>query len=117
MPGVRSNPGEGDPVPYSPYFFRISCYAVSANDVPQVLNLRLQESALRKFQLQTGTSESFKNLPQAADVRLEVWGDHDDVIEVDQQCLPAESAEDLLHMSLKGGRSGGQPKRQHLPLP
>jgi len=85
--------------------------------MPQILNLRLQESALGRFELQTGTSESFENLPQAADVHLEVWGDHNDVIEVDQQCLPVESTEDLLHESLEGGQGGGQPKWQHLPLP
>jgi len=36
-------------------------------------------------------------------MRLEVWGDHDDVIEVDQQCLPVESVEDLFHKSLESG--------------
>jgi len=40
----------------------------------------------------------------------EVWGDHDGVIKVDQQCLPVEAAEDLFHESLKGGRGRGQPK-------
>jgi len=85
--------------------------------VPQVLNLRLQDSALGGFQLPTGTSESFKNLPQTTDMRLEVRGDHDDVIEIDQQHLPVEPTEDLFHESLKGGRGGGQPKGQHLPFP
>jgi len=63
----------GNPVLYSPYLFRIGLHAVAADDVPQVLNLRLQESALGGFQLQTGTSESFENLPQMTDVRLEVF--------------------------------------------
>jgi len=50
-------------------------------------------------------------------MRLKAWGDHDDVIEVDQQRLPVESAEDLFHESLEGGQGGGQPKGEHLPLP
>jgi len=35
----------------------------------------------------------------------EVWGDHDNVIKVDQQCLPVEAAEDLFNKSLKDGRT------------
>jgi len=50
--------------------------------VPQVLHLRLQESTLGGLELQTGTSESFENLLQMTDVCLEVWGDHNDVIEI-----------------------------------
>jgi len=45
-----------------------------------------------------------------ADMRLEVWRDHDDVTKIDQQCLPVEFTEDLFHMSLKGGRAGSRPK-------
>jgi len=59
----------------------------------------------------------FENFPQTADMSCEVWGDHDDVIEVDEQCLSVDSAKDLLHESLKGGRGKGQPKWQHLLLP
>jgi len=54
------------------------------------------------------------------DVCLQVWGDHDDVIEVDQQCLPVEPTQSmsLCSMSLwKVAKGGGQPKGQHLPLP
>jgi len=50
-------------------------------------------------------------------VRLEVWGDNDDIIEVDQQRLPVEPTEDLFHESLKGGWGVGQPKGQDLLLP
>jgi len=39
-----------------------------------------------------------------ADVRLEVWEDHDDIIEVDQQYLLVESTGDLFHKSLQGGQ-------------
>jgi len=56
---------------------------MTANDVPQVLQLRLQESALGWYEFRTGTSELFKHLPQTTDVCLEVWGDHEDVIKVD----------------------------------
>jgi len=85
--------------------------------MPQVLNLRLQQSALGRLQFQAGTSESFENLPQTTGLSREVWGDLDDVIEVDQQCLPVQSIKDLIHQSLKGGRGGDQPEWQHLPLP
>jgi len=115
MPGARSNP-EGNPVLYFLHLFRIRRHAVSTDDVPQVLNRRLQQSALGILQLQTSTSESSENVPQTTDVCPEVWGDHNDVIEVDQQCLPVKSTKDLFHQSLEGGRGGGQPKRQHLPF-
>jgi len=85
------------PVRYRPHLFRISRHTVSTDDVSQVLNLRLQQNARGRLQLQTGTSESFENLPQATDMSREVWGDHDDIIEVDQQCLPVQSAKNLFH--------------------
>jgi len=72
----------GNPVLYSLYLFRVGGHTVSTNIVPQVLHLRLQESALGGFELETGTSESFEYLPQMTDVGREVWGDYDDVIEV-----------------------------------
>jgi len=80
------------------------------DDVPQVLNLRLQENTLGGFKLQTGTSESFENLPQTTDVHLEVWGAHNCVIEVDQQCLSVDPTEDLFYESLEGGRAEVNPK-------
>jgi len=46
---------------------------MAVDDVSQVLHLRLQESALGGFELQTGTSEPFEYLPQTTDVCLEVW--------------------------------------------
>jgi len=50
MPGVRSNPG-GNPVFYSPYFLRVSCQAVVADDVFQVLNLRCNRAYLEGYSL------------------------------------------------------------------
>jgi len=92
---------------------------MAADDVPQVLHLRLQESALGGFELQTGTSESFENLPQTTDVSLEVKSG---VITMTSSryissVFQVEPTEDLFHEPLEGGGGGGQPKGQHLPLP
>jgi len=62
----------GNPIFYSSYLFRIDRHAVAADDVPQALHLRLQESVLGGFKLQTGTSESFEYLPQTTEVCLKV---------------------------------------------
>jgi len=87
------------------------------DNVSQVLHLRLQESALGRLELETGTSELFENLPQTTDMSWEVWGDYDDVIEVHQQCLPMEFTKDLFHEPLERSGGKGQPKGEHLQLP
>jgi len=48
------------------------------------------------------------------DVSRKVWGDHDDIIEVDEQGLPVEATENMLHKSLKGNRGESQTEQQHL---
>jgi len=88
-----------------------------ADNVSQVLDLQLQESAFRRFELEVGTPESFENLPQTIDVSGKVQRDHDDVIEVYQQRLPMESTQDLFHEPLECSGGGGQPKGKHFPLP
>jgi len=83
---------------------------VTADNVSQILNLRLQESAFGGFELETGTSESFEYLLQTIDVGRKVWGDDDDVIEVYQQCLPMESTKDLFHEPLECSGAEVNPK-------
>jgi len=112
--GVR---GTGGPVLYSSYLLGIGCHALPADNVSQVLNLRLQESAFGRFELEAGTPESFENFPQTIDVSQKVRRDHDDVIEVYQQRLPMESTQDLFHEPLERSRGGSQPKGEHFPLP
>jgi len=107
----------GGPVLYSSDLLGIGCHAMTANDVSQVLNLWLQESAFGRFELEAGTPEPFKYLRQTIDESRKVWGDHDDVIEVYQQCLLMESTKDLSHEPLERSGSGSQPKGEHLPLP
>jgi len=89
----------------------------SADNVSQVINLRLQESAIGEFELETGTPESFECLPQMINVGRKVWGDNDDIIEVYQQCLPMDSTKDLFLEPLERGGGGSQPKGEHFPLP
>jgi len=87
QPQESPQPGQilgGGPVLYSSYLLRVGCHPMTADNVSQVLNLPLQESALGGFELEVGTSESLENLPQTVDVSQKVWGDHDDVIEVYQ---------------------------------
>jgi len=88
-----------------------------ADNVSQVLNLRLQESAFGRFELEASTPESFENLPQTIDVSRKVRGDYNDVIKVYQQRLPMESTQDLFHEPLERSGGGSQPKGEHFPLP
>jgi len=120
QPQESPKPGQilgGGPVLYSSYLLGISRHALTADNVSQVLNLRLRESALGGFELEAGTLELFEYLPQTIDVSQKVWGAHNDVIKVYQQCLPMESTKDLFHEPLERGGGGGQPKGEHLPFP
>ena len=47
----------------------------------------------------------------------EVRGDDNDIIKIDEQGLPVQPLQDLLHESLECGRSGRKSERQHLPFP
>jgi len=74
---------------------------------PRYLTFGCKRVHLKSFSFRV--FESFENHPQTTNVCLEVWGGHYDVIEVDQQCLPVKSAEDVFHQPLKSGRAEVNP--------
>jgi len=47
---------------------------------------------------------------------VEVGGDDNDIIEIDEQGSLVQPTQDLLHESLERGRSGRKSERQHLPF-
>jgi len=46
-----------------------------------------------------------------------VGEDDNDITEIDEQSLPVQPTQDLLHESLERGRSGRKSERQHLSFP
>jgi len=48
---------------------------------------------------------------------VEVGGDDNDIIEINEQDLSVQPTQDLLHESLEDGRGGRKSERQHLSEP
>jgi len=48
---------------------------------------------------------------------VEVGGDDNDIIEIDEQGLSVQPTQDLLHELLEGSWCGRKSERQHLPFP
>jgi hypothetical protein len=65
--------------------------------VPQVTHLRLYELTLAWFQLEPGLLESLEDLSQPLEVGREVRRDDNDIIEIEEESLPMQPVEDLLH--------------------
>jgi len=54
----------------------------------QVRNLRLQECTLGGLQLQSSCPEMVKDLPQTTDMSRKVWGDYNDIVQINEEGLP-----------------------------
>jgi len=81
--GRQRQPSPSQPVPSW-----VGGDPVMTNYMAQVLNLLLQQCALRGLELQTSSSKSVKHLSEPIDMSAEVGGDDNDIIEIDEQDFP-----------------------------
>ena len=84
--------------------------------MPQVTDLLGGESALFGAKLEVGVSKSHEDLVEVGEVFFPGGGEHDDVIEVKEKCLPVETGEDAIHEAGEGSGSIAEAKGDLIEL-
>ena len=76
----------------------------------QVTDLFGSEGALRGPQFELGVPQSLEDLAEPSEVVFPRGREGNNIIEVEEACLPMEAGQDSIHEAGKGGRSVAETK-------